>query len=287
MGFTRPIQWIKKPLGNLGTGVRRLWTRYTVSPNPHALFVLGNQKSGTTAIAALLAAAAGKTVCLDFFYKLNPLVEIDMLKGILPLSRVVDEHRRWFAFDIVKEPGLTFVLNSLLECFPQAQFLFIIRDPRDNIRSILNRLALPGNLEDMKSEHWDTIPTLLWKNILEGKLFGEPGCNYIETLAKRWNMAIQAYQRNVDRIHLVRYEDFVANKTYCILQLIDHFGFKIVRDISDQVDVQYQSKGDHSITWIDFFGSDNLERIERICREGMRQFGYTVGGSKPNESAAR
>ncbi|MBN1125373.1 MAG: sulfotransferase [Sedimentisphaerales bacterium] len=286
MIFKKPVRLVTKPLWGVAAIVRRCWTRYTIFPNPNALFVLGNQKSGTTAIAALLALAAGKTVCLDFFYTLNPIVEIEMLKGIRPLSRIVDEYRHCFAYDIIKEPGLTFVLDSLLEYFPYAQILFIIRDPRDNIRSILNRLDIPGNLEDMNTKYWDKIPTLPWQIILEGDLFEEPGQSYIETLAIRWNVAVQAYQQNTDRIRLLRYEDFMADKARCILQLATHFGFEPVHDITDQVDVQYQPKGDQNISWIDFFGVDNLHRIENVCREGMQQFGYSFGDMKSQEFPA-
>ena len=208
----------------------------------------------------------------------------DALVHVLAAVRaIVDEHRRRFAYDIVKEPGLTFVFDSLLECFPHARFLFILRDPRENIRSILNRLNVPGDLEDMKSEHWDGLPTTLWRIIMEGDLFGGPGRNYIETLAKRWNLAIQTYLRNAERIRLVRYEDFVADKAACITQLANHFGFEVVHDITDRVDVQYQPKGDHTITWHDFFGPDNLRRIECLCQEGMRQFGYLPGGIQSHE----
>ena len=50
-----------------------------------------------------------------------------------------------------------------------------------------------------------------------------------------------------------------------------------MNDISDKVDRQYQRRGDRNVSWPDFFGPDNLARIERICGDRMQRFGYLPG----------
>ncbi len=49
----------------IGERLRALAAR----PNKRPVFVFGNQKSGTTAIAALLAAATGRRATLDFMQR--------------------------------------------------------------------------------------------------------------------------------------------------------------------------------------------------------------------------
>ena len=279
--LARIVEWVPKPLRRWLAAVGRWpartwawWVRYTTRVNPRAIFLFGNLKSGTTAIASLLARATGRSVTLDLFHRVHPSVEIGLLEGKLRLSQVVEDHKPWFAKDMVKEPGLAFFFEQLVECFPQGRFVFILRDPRDNIRSILNRLGLPGSLAQMQAEHWRALPTRSWEIIFEGGLFGAGGDNYIEVLSNRWNIVLDKYLANSERAILVRYEDFVADKAGQIETLARRLDLEPRHDVTAYLDVQYQPKGDRSVSWLDFFGHDNLARIERICAQGMRRFGY-------------
>jgi len=188
---------------------------------------------------------------------------------------VVRAYKPLFAADIIKEPALTLYLPSLLEIWPRGQWVFLIRDPRDNIRSILNRLQLPGNLTDLGSSQWDDLPTDQWRLIFDGRLLGTRGANYIETLANRWNLTVKIYREHRERIHLLRYEDFLADKAGTIQRLAGQLGLAVRHDIRASVDIQFQPKGDRSVSWGDFFGADNLGRIERICADGMKELGYS------------
>ena len=47
-----------------------------------------------------------------------------------------------------------------------------------------------------------------------------------------------------------------------------------MNDVQDELDRPFQPAGDRSVTWIDFFGPQNLARIESICGEEMRALGY-------------
>ena len=46
-------------------------------------------------------------------------------------------------------------------------------------------------------------------------------------------------------------------------------------DVSAHLDVSFQPPGDRSVRWRDFFGA-NLERIERICADRMRELDYAA-----------
>ena len=116
---------------------------------PAPIIVLGHQKTGTSVIAALLGEATGKSVTIDMFHhnnKIRPFFREDIFNKKLSLRDFIQANALYFSTDIIKEPDLTFHYEALLNYFPKAKFVFVIRDPRDNIRSILNRLKISGNL---------------------------------------------------------------------------------------------------------------------------------------------
>ena len=98
----------------------------------------------------------------------------------------------------------------------------------------------------------------------------------MEMLARRWSCTAETYIRNRDDMTLIRYEDFLKDKTGAIQRLAKQLGLSEVHDISTKIDIQYQSRGDHNIRWNDFFGIRNLKCIEQICNKQMMVFGYSV-----------
>jgi hypothetical protein len=247
--------------------------------NRRPLVFLGKGKSGTTAIAALFAEATGKSVALDI-----PALFIDGIRPILvgrsTLSSVVAKERLAFSNDIIKQPTLTWFFDELRECFPDAKFVMIVRDPRDNIRSVFNRMAIPGDLDDLSPDMVRSIhPGWRW-HFDEPYLLGLTGTNYIELSANRWNLGADVYRDHSDAMLLVRYEDFVQDKVGSIAALAEQLGYPVVNDIAAGSDRQFQPQGkDRSRAWSEFFGQRNLDIIERICGSRMAKFDYPVGAS--------
>ncbi len=245
----------------------------SVNPDPR-IIVLGNQKAGTTAIAALLAYALGFSVTLDFpdiYQPLNCLYSQDS-----DFTDFVRHYRFCFSRNIVKEPNLTFFYPALRQMFPNAQFVFVVRDPRDNIRSMLNRLNLPGDVTQTGVGEV-ALPNKVWRAILTGEWLSLPrSINYVETLAQRWNLATAVYEQSVTQMQLARYESFLADKVGFIYDLADRLGQTPQRDISDRVNIQFQPRGNRQISWTAFFGKQNLSRIERICGPQMARFDYHI-----------
>lgn len=246
-------------------------------PTEHSppVFVLGNQKSGTTAIAALLANCIGEKFISDVLHS-NKLQLKDVLNEGPSFAALVSNHSESFKGVVVKDNDFTFVHPALARAFPDARFVFIVRDPRQNIRSVLNRLTLPGNLESLSQEQYTHLSTKLpgWHTIVTGSSFGPETGHYIDVLADRWVRANQVYLDASDRMTLVRYEDFDAAKRPAIEALAAELGFTAVNDISKKQDRQYQPLGDRSIAPGTFFGQANLERLERRCATMMPAFGY-------------
>lgn len=243
--------------------------------HPGPVFVLGNQKAGTTAIAALLAECIDEPFTSDILYtKKVPLG--DVLAGDPTLSGLVQRHPESFEATVVKDNDFVFLYPELAQQFPDARFLFIVRDPRQNVRSILNRLKYPGDLESLSEEQYAQLREKLpgWHAIVTGSSFGQRGGQYIDVLADRWTRAAETYLAARDRMTLVRYEDFDTDKRRFIERLAKDLGFAAVKDISESQDRQFQPLGNRSVTPEAFFGRENLERLERRCAPLMPAFGY-------------
>ncbi|MFC1806943.1 sulfotransferase [Candidatus Omnitrophota bacterium] len=243
--------------------------------NQKPIFIIGNQKSGTTAIAALLAKMTDLSVTLDLVEEIRVPKFNYVYKKELPFSYLIRRNKIDFSRDIIKEPNLTFFYEQLSSYFKQAKFIFIVRDPRDNIRSMLNRWNIPGNLEGIEAGHLAKISPARML-VLDNRWLGVDGGNYIEVLAKRWNFFADIFLNHAEETVLVRYEDFVKDKIGTIENLTQQLGLKKTNDISEKVDFPFQPPGDRTISWQDFYGEKNLKRIEQICKEKMLAFGYST-----------
>lgn len=242
------------------------------------VFVLGIQKAGTTAIATLLARATGNSLTSDFMHHESDLaLRLRLFNDAAPFEGFVQKNRRYLSKAIVKDPNLSFFYDELVAYFPDARFIFISRDPRDNIRSTLNWMELPGNLDDLGAT-FDQHPYKFesWKLIIQGKFPAVSGRTYIERLANRWNLAADNYLRHRDRITLIRYEDFSRDKVGAITNLARAVGLEPVHDFGPHVDVQYQPRGNREVTWAEFFGQDNLRLIEATCAQRMAELNYPL-----------
>ena len=243
--------------------------------NPRPILVLGNQKAGTSAIAGLLGAAAGASVTIDLRNEqtAHPLF-IRCRLGELPFAELVRRNKLDFSRDIVKEPNLSLLYDDLVQHFPRSPVILIVRDPRDNIRALLNWTRLPGGVGSVDESDLAHLTTVQ-RSVLRSEWLGATPGNYIESLAQRWNLIADVGLRHPRRVQLVRYEDFCADKVGAIGGAAAAVGLPVRHDIRDELDHQFQPRGDRSVSWTDFFG-DNLERITSLCGTRMRALGYDM-----------
>jgi hypothetical protein len=261
----------------LGRHYRRLQHRVRselsqVHPDP--VFVLGNQKSGTSAVAGLLARTCGLTASLDMLQETTRPIFQRVVRGEMPFDDYVRANRFEFSHGVVKEPNLTLLQPQIAARFPDAPTVFVLRDPRDNLRSLLNALRIPGDLDALGSEHRGLV-NAGWDLVLDGRWLGIEGDHYIEQLAGRWVYCANVYRENAASMQLCRYEDFVADKLAELSRLAAAVGRNVTTDVSDSLDLVFQPAGDRGVGWQTFFGTENLARIERICGEAMEPLGYS------------
>ena len=244
------------------------------SINETPIIVLGNQKSGTSAIAHLLADYGGLSRTIDIPPLWVPVV-FKIMNGQIDFQDMVRRHRFYFSTDLIKEPNMTFFADRVLAAFPKARYVFIVRDPRDNIRSLLNRMKIPRNLAEINEQVFTTVPLNRFRMTLDASIWGgDKAENYIGALAHKWNKAVDNYLLYRDRMILVKYEDFLADKYGIIAKIAKQLHIPEKANIRDTLDVQYQPAGDRSISWEAFFGVENLTHIEQICSSRMKVFDY-------------
>lgn len=240
------------------------------------VIVAGMPKSGTTAIASLLAKAINADVCSDPFFQLDTRKKVEfrdkLFSGELSLESLWKQHREVFRGTVVKDPNFPILLSELKQFLPEAQFVFIVREPRDNIRSILSRLKIPGD----PSEGFHLISEVqgTWGRVLNGTSPNMSGNDYLEKLAWRWRVSAERYLQNDQGVHLIRYEDFRGDKQNQINRLASDLGFTNLSDIASLVNVQFQPKGSQPESLEDFFGKENLARIDAIVQPLLSEFGY-------------
>lgn len=243
--------------------LEKKWENYQrkkIKPNKNALWIFGVQKSGTSAIAALLARRTGKSVTIDTPLLWDPYYS-EIRKGQLCFTNHISNNPFDFSKDIIKEPAASVLIDKVDSYFNLKQFIFIYRNPYDVIRSILNRLDLPGDMENIDlnliDENW--------------QVHFDKEVNYIDSLINLW---IEVYSQNSyiesDRCIFVKYEDFKLDKQNFIDSLVDTLGFNKINDIKDILDHSFQPKGNSEVNLIHFFGINNYKLIERRTKPFLR-----------------
>jgi hypothetical protein len=262
------IKQIKKSLKN----VQKAYFNKTSEVNPNPVFILGNEKSGTSVMAFLIAELSGSSVTIDIHGTWNP-VQTQLKRGEVTLEQVIARNKYDFSKDIIKEPVLTFEYENLKRLFPGAKFLLILREPKSNLRSILNRLKIDGRKEQLETDdlcHLSQKELVAWNPVLFNDWLGYEYENYIESLALRWNFC--AALGSEKDINVVRYEDFLDNKEETIKHCASVLGLRHQKSIAHLVDIQHQFKGDNSHTYLEFFGDKNLKRIENTCNDFFKKY---------------
>lgn len=240
--------------------------------NMKPIIVLGKEKSGTTAIAALLAHHSNLSVTLDI-----PQIwgdpEVALFSGVLPIDRFIKKNATAFSRDVVKEPCLTFLYPLLKKFYSSARYVMIVRDPRENIRSVFNRLGFPGSIEKLEERSFNELRRG-WQTVLDSSWLGVDAPDVVSMAAERWNRAADVYLENRDEMALVRYEDFLNDKEAVIADLAEILELKKEQEIGPLLDQQFQKKGICGVEPEEFFGRRNLAKIKSICKDRMKSFGY-------------
>ena len=246
-----------------------------ITPTKNPIFILGNQKSGTSAIAYLLGKLTNNKTAIDLYYSGFHYSHFLKWKNQeITTSQFINTNRLDFSSKIIKEPHLSVFYNELKQEFTESKFIMIIRNPLDNIRSILDRLNIDGNKKNLDEEDKKKI-FHSWNLLFNNTWIQGNRKQYIEVLAERWNIISEIFLENKNNMTLIKYEEFLENKTEKINELCDKMKLNKENDISKYLDIQFQPKGGKKeIDLIEFFGQENQEKIISICKNNMNKLGY-------------
>jgi hypothetical protein len=272
---------VSRPLHQAAAGLVRYCRHRLAAVFPNPVIFGGSPKSGTTAIAALLAEATGRSLSTDPFWRVlrsdgDGFLLPDVLEGNLRLEAFVRRYPAYFSAGIVKDPDFAFLYRELQQVFPDSPQVFIVRDPRENIRAILDRLHMRGDLEHLgPAENRTLAREVGWRAILDGRGLGLDGhANYIGRLAERWARGVDAYFAAGTPVHLVRYEDFLEDRAEFIADLAELLGLEVTVDVRERLARRPARHGQRHLSTEVFFGERNLSIIERTCGAHMARFGY-------------
>ena len=274
----------------------RLYERFAPPLEPARIapvLVLGNQKTGSSAIAHLLAACGDLRLAANVHPAQGRERRMARLDASEMRAFIQNEARYYFGHAVVKENALTSAVGALLEALPNARGVFVTRHPAQNIRSILDRLGLPGTPQPLGTVAAD-LPAG-WRDVVTngGLRLDDPEDapeDHITALARRWATLARRYLRHAERLHLARYEDFMADKAGFVRRLADTLDIPFQRDIESLLDVPFQPRGAHRGAALhQFFSTDALRIIDDCCAPEMRALRYDPVSSKttpPDESAS-
>lgn len=266
---------IRALLRRLGASGRRRASQFRSRPNPDSVIVLGNQKSGTSAIAGLLAAATDQTATIDFPGEITNLRYVDVLQGRMDARAFLWRYRHEFSRDIVKEPSLTWIAREVFRELPHAKGVLVVRDPAQNLRSLLDRLDLPGDAPGLTEERLARL-SRAWRRNIDCRWMGCAGESYVEWMSHRWVRAAALALDPVLGLTVIRYEDFMADKVGCLRTTASSLGLDFRPDRLVDTNHAFQPRGSHrGVSPHIFFGEENLAKIRRITGPVAQQLGYT------------
>lgn len=232
--------------------VRSIIKNKLTKPNPNPILILGFPKSGTSAITALLSKCTGIKATIDTKYLWEPYLS-QIIENKVDFKKHLSKNSYPFSKKIIKEPNLVFLVDHLLEYYKKPKIVIIQRDKTKNIKSILDRLNLRGDLllnprpEDV-NKNWHSL-------LFDGNK------HYIKTLSDKYDTA----QNNLKKLCslnpvLIKYEDFLKDKKSTIDNLTITLGLTIKNDISNIVDRPFQPTSKNKKSVNDFF-RQNLKHL--------------------------
>ena len=252
-------------LNQIKQGVQTRLKDMIARPHPDPIVVFGKAKAGTTVIAELLSKASGRSYSHDMLYRRNWDRTPDLHSGAYTIQQLMRRFGSEFSAGVIKEPNFTFVADQVIEALPGCRPVFAVRKPASNIRSILSRLKIPGDVTDVTiSDYPELLRSPQWQEMFDPKPLGLKPGTLVEILAQRWCLTTEAYLRQGDRAVAISYEAFQADKVREIEACLRRCGMPVMQDVSAFVDVQYQPAGAQGKVEA-FFSEENLSVIEEIC----------------------
>ena len=237
---------------------------YLYQPNRKAILLLGLNKSGTSVTINLISKKADISFFDDFPYRLGGFEKV--LSGNTTLESYVKKHSYYFSKEIIRYPIQPEAIDLARKCFEMNKYLLTIRHPANNIKSILSRLNIRGDLKNLDTSKLNIHSN--WLRMLTKKE------NYIDSLIACWNEAYSQEELiRTQNCIIFKYEDFLKNKELYITNKVKELGLEPKFSIEEYLNTQYQPSGTNKSNLV-FFGANNYEKIKNNTNIIANKFGY-------------
>jgi Sulfotransferase family len=154
-----------------------------------------------------------------------------------------------------KTPNNILFIDTLFTVFPAAQFIHMIREPRDALCSIREMAVKKVRTNNFRKISWATMTP---------KLVGEEWCQRINS-GLRW-------RERPDRYREVRYEELVTQPEATLRSLFAFLGEPWVASVLENNPPFSTSVG----RWRSELSADEVAEIEAVAGETMSALGYPL-----------
>ncbi|GAB5564463.1 MAG: hypothetical protein Wins2KO_15260 [Winogradskyella sp.] len=228
------------------------------------VLIVGCERSGTTVISKLLSTASNSSFLNDpkDSWYIYPLVNIVGVRGFT-LSLI----SRLWRYDIVKVPGFATILNELRRVhFRRYKVIYVVRDPRDNIAAIKERLK-----KDLNG---------LYLNV---HFLQKSGSSITENILLRWlsylRKAREYEKKYPNDIIFVKYEDFLKDKIGTVKLIAEFCNLKfkeeLIEEIKDeQINKFWSSQIKGAKRYLTELNTEEIDYINKIAENEIREFNY-------------
>lgn len=262
-------QWrVVQPFRPAYRALRRWAQNLPARVNRDLILVAAHPRSGSTAVATLLARHTG----LRAFTETGPWTrEFDaaVYTGQVHFSRVLHKYRYEFSHDLMSAADATCILPQMKAALPGMRTVYVVRDPRDTICSLVERI---NNYDLSTFEVRD--PRFRWLDV-DWLIHDES--NPHRKLARRWCLFLDI-ATSIEDVFYFRYEDFCSDKPRCISHIADRLGLRHAVSTVEGWDEQYSKHDRRPIhgpgRWRKMMPAPIARDVEAICRSYMERFGY-------------
>ena len=225
------------------------------------VLVIGQSKSGTTALLWSAARALGST---ETVFEPTDLNSLDLAAPDIVVKRLIDDYR-WSESPILNDFDVT---------------LLIYRDPRDRFVSWLlyDLYGRAAALDDAKVRTWldllrrkESKPKTVGMTELNHRYWQLTGINLLHALGKTNEALVGFMLRHGPQVVSVRYEDFIRGDVATVSAALG------LGDMGDRTVVGPESRVARtkaSGSWRHWFTPSDVAVFEPFCAPIMERFGY-------------
>jgi len=277
-------------------------------PRTRALGV-GPMKAGSTVIWQALGAATQLSMGMDceLFSSGTSFVH-RVARREAPLEHFIDLcYGELFHWDLAKDPMATTLSRRLADAWPSLsshggplQLYFVIRNPFDCARSLLERLKVKALVASPQEQRFafasNQLPSRFTGSMQDYLDVARDGLEYsgfVDAAVQRWALIVDEYLRCPSRFALVRYEDFTKDpvaetrRLAEMLNLTAHWGQGSEERVKEAVSMQYQVRGKaRGHEPAEVFGEAMVARIWTAVGARAARLGYALSGVDITKGAA-